>query len=74
MKKSDPERVAQRIHQRGAGFTVWLVWSSSYRATYGKCGELNAHLNNVRPKWRNVTTASSTGRAESANLTVYPSG
>lgn len=74
MRKSDPERVAQRIHQRGAGFTVWLVWSSSYRATYGKCGELNAHLNNVRPKWENVTTASATGRAESANLTVYPSG
>ena len=74
MKKSDPERIAQRIHQRGAGFTVWLVWTSSYRATHGRCGELNAHLNNVRPKWRNVTTASATGRAESANLTIYPPG
>ena len=74
MESSDPERVAQRIHQRGAGFTVWLVWSSSYRGLGGKCGELNAHLNNVRPQWRNVATASSTGRLESANLTVYPPG
>lgn len=74
MKRSDPERIAQRVHQRAAGFTVWLVWSSSYRAVSGKCGLLNAHLNNVRPKWRNVLTASATGRAESANLTVYPPG
>lgn len=74
MKRSDPERIAQRVHRRAAGFTVWLVWSSSYRAISGKCGLLNAHLNNVRPKWRNVLTASSTGRAESANLTVYPPG
>ena len=74
MKRSQPERVAQRVHRRAAGFTVWLVWSSSYRAVSGKCGLLNAHLNNVRPKWRNVITASSTGRLESANLTVYPPG
>lgn len=74
LKRSDPERIAQRIHQRGAGFTVWLVWSSGYRAVGGKCGELNAHLNNVRPEWRNVLTAMATGRAESANLTIYPPG
>ncbi|HUR48093.1 MAG TPA: glycosyltransferase family 39 protein [Acidimicrobiales bacterium] len=74
MKESDPERLAQRVHQRAAGFTVWLVWSSSYRAVSGKCGLLNAHLNNVRPRWRNVLTASATGSAESANLTVYPPG
>lgn len=74
IERSDPERIAQRIHQRAAGFTVWLVWSSGYRAVSGKCGELNAHLNNVRPKWRNVLTAAATGQAESANLTVYPPG
>ena len=72
--RSDPERVAQRIHRRAAGATVWLVWSSGYRAVSGQCGLLNAHLNNVRPKWRNVMTATATGRAESANLTRYPPG
>lgn len=74
MRASDPERVAQRIHRRAGGSTVWLVWSSGYRNIADKCGELNAHLNNVRPDWRNVLTVSATGRSESANLTVYPSG
>ena len=74
MKRSDPERIAQRVHRRGGDSRVWLVWSSGYRNLGGKCGELNAHLNNVRPRWRNVLTASATGRAESANLTLYPPG
>lgn len=74
MKRSDPEKIAQRVHRRAGGSRIWLVWSSGYRNLGGKCGELNAHLNNVRPKWRNVLTASATGRAESANLTVYPPG
>jgi mannosyltransferase len=72
MKASRPERLAQRVHQRAAGFNVWLVWSAAYRVPAGKCGELNAHLNNVRPGWRNVTTMKGNGRIETANLTLYP--
>ena len=74
MRASDPERVARRVHRRAGDETIWLVWSSGYRNIADKCGELNAHLNNVRPDWRNVLTVSATGRSESANLTVYPSG
>ncbi|MBW3536581.1 MAG: glycosyltransferase family 39 protein [Actinobacteria bacterium] len=74
MRASDPERVARRVHRRAGDATIWLVWSSAYRNIADKCGELNAHLNNVRPDWRNVLTVSATGRSESANLTVYPPG
>lgn len=74
MRASDPEKVAQRLHRLAGESTVWLVWSSGYRNIADKCGELNAHLNNVRPEWRNILTVSATGRSESANLTVYPPG
>jgi len=74
MKASQPEGVARRVHERAAGFNIWFVWSPAYRVPAGKCGELNAHLNNVRPDWRNVAILAGDGRFEVANLTVYPPG